>query len=144
MQMPGSEIMIDTEDMEMEKLEWNGQEAFLYSSEEKGIEFSFILDGFPVYIAGRMNREECFEIAKGIRKNMTPVIATIEEIVTYEPQFIPANNILAGLVYSAKGSEVDTVIVDGKVLMRDRKLLTIDERRVFEECGKIAERLKMS
>ena len=89
MQMPGSEIMIDTEDMEMEKLEWNGQEAFLYSSEEKGIEFSFILDGFPVYIAGRMNREECFEIAKGIRKNMTPVLATIEEIVTYEPQVIP-------------------------------------------------------
>ena len=60
------------------------------------------------------------------------------------PQFIPANHIVAGLVYSAKGSEVDTVIVDGKVLMKDRKLLTIDERRVFEECRKIAERLGMS
>ena len=34
-----------------------------------------------------------------------------------EPQFIPANNIVSGLVYSAKGSEVDTVLVDGRVLL---------------------------
>ena len=57
------------------------------------------------------------------------------------PQFIPANNIVSGLVYSATGSEVDTVIVDGKVLMDHGKLTTIDEDRVYEEVRKIAERL---
>ena len=57
------------------------------------------------------------------------------------PQFIPANNIISGLVYSATGSEVDTVIVDGQVLMDHGKLTTIDEDRVYEEVRKIAGRL---
>ena len=59
------------------------------------------------------------------------------------PQFIPANNIISGLVYSSNGSEVDTVMVDGKVLMQGGELTTIDEARVFEECRKIALRLGM-
>ena len=60
------------------------------------------------------------------------------------PQFIPANNIISGLVYSSNGSEVDTVLVDGKVLMEHRKLTTIDEGRVYEEIRKMADRLGMN
>ncbi len=59
------------------------------------------------------------------------------------PQFVPTNNIIAGLVYSAKGSEVDTVMVDGNVLMQNKKLTTIDERQVFAACRQIAARLDM-
>ena len=54
---------------------------------------------------------------------------------------MPANNIVSGLVYSSTGAEVDTVIVDGKVLMENRKLTTIDEDRVYEEIRSMAERL---
>lgn len=61
-----------------------------------------------------------------------------------EPQFIPANNIISGLVYSSTGSEVDTVIVDGEVLLRNRQLTTIDEKEVYEQCRRIAERLNMT
>jgi hypothetical protein len=61
-----------------------------------------------------------------------------------EPQFMPANNIVSGLVYSATGAEVDTVLVDGKVLMEGRKLTTIDEQKVYGEIRKIAERLTMN
>ncbi|MBE6910244.1 MAG: amidohydrolase [Ruminococcaceae bacterium] len=60
------------------------------------------------------------------------------------PQFIPANNIISGLVYSSTGGEVDTVLVDGKVLMENRRLTTIDEKEVYEACRKIAERLQMA
>ena len=60
------------------------------------------------------------------------------------PQFIPANNIVSGLVYSSNGSEVDTVLVDGKVLMEHRKLTTIDEGRVYDEIRKMADRLGMN
>lgn len=59
------------------------------------------------------------------------------------PQFVPRNNLISGLVYSATGSEVDTVMVDGRVLMRDRKLTTIDEKAVFEAVERIADRLGM-
>ena len=61
-----------------------------------------------------------------------------------EPQFIPANNLVSGLVYSAKGSEVDTVLVDGRVLLQDGKLTTIDENRVYGEIRKITARLGMA
>lgn len=61
-----------------------------------------------------------------------------------EPQFIPANNIISGLVYSSTGSEVDTVLVDGRILMRNRRLTTIDEARVYAECRRIADRLSMA
>ena len=60
-----------------------------------------------------------------------------------EPQFIPANNIISGLVYSSTGAETDTVIVDGKVLMENRKLTTIDEKQVYDEVRKITARLNM-
>ena len=59
------------------------------------------------------------------------------------PQLMPANNLVSALVYSANGSEVDTVIVDGRVLMEHRKLTTIDERKVYGEIRKMAARLTM-
>jgi len=43
-------------------------------------------------------------------------------------------NIVAQLVYSVRASDVQTVMVDGKVLMKDRKLLTIDEQNVMMEA----------
>lgn len=58
-----------------------------------------------------------------------------------EPQFIPAHNIVSGLVYSSTGAEVDTVLVDGEILMEGRKLTTIDEDEVYGEIRKIAARV---
>ena len=60
-----------------------------------------------------------------------------------EPEFQPENNIVSGLVYSATGREVETVIVDGEILMEDNKLLTIDEEQVYKECAKRSKRLGM-
>src|SRR6185436_5644261 len=39
----------------------------------------------------------------------------------------PTAEVVSSLVYSAQASDVETVIVDGRLVMRDRKLLTIDE-----------------
>ena len=50
------------------------------------------------------------------------------------PSLTPRNNLIAGLSYSANGSEVDTVIINGQITMEGRKLLTIDEKLVY---GKI-------
>lgn len=60
-----------------------------------------------------------------------------------EPQFYPTNNMVSALVYSATGREVETVIIDGKIVMRDGKILTFDTKRVYEECEKIAARVGM-
>ncbi|MBO7662802.1 MAG: N-ethylammeline chlorohydrolase, partial [Clostridia bacterium] len=53
------------------------------------------------------------------------------------------NNIISGLVYSATGAEVDTVIVDGEILMEGRKLTTIDEDQVYAAVTEITKRLGM-
>ncbi|MBR2527736.1 MAG: amidohydrolase [Blautia sp.] len=49
----------------------------------------------------------------------------------------PANNPLSALCYSANGSEVDSLMVNGRFLMRKREMLTIDTERVYYEVGKI-------
>ncbi len=40
---------------------------------------------------------------------------------------IPFYNIYSDLVYATKASDVETVIINGKIVMRDRRLLTLDE-----------------
>ncbi|MBR6328978.1 MAG: amidohydrolase family protein, partial [Lachnospiraceae bacterium] len=57
------------------------------------------------------------------------------------PSLSPRNNLLAGLCYSANGSEVDTVIIDGKVTMKNRKILTFDENEVYDRVDEIIRRL---
>ena len=47
-------------------------------------------------------------------------------------------DIISALVYSAQSSDVQTVIIDGSVVMRDRKLLTLDERQVIDEANREA------
>ncbi len=53
----------------------------------------------------------------------------------------PQNDLVAALAYSMTGGEVDTLIVDGQVLMEGRQLCTIDEERVRYEVGRICRRL---
>lgn len=53
------------------------------------------------------------------------------------PSLTPRNNLIAGLSYSANGSEVDTVIIDGKIIMEGRKILTMDEALVYQKIQDI-------
>jgi 5-methylthioadenosine/S-adenosylhomocysteine deaminase len=48
----------------------------------------------------------------------------------------PVNDLFSQLVHCAKASDVQTVIVNGRVLMRDRQLQLAEERKVLEEARK--------
>jgi 5-methylthioadenosine/S-adenosylhomocysteine deaminase len=50
-----------------------------------------------------------------------------------QPHFYPRHNLLAHLVYSARSSDINLVMVNGKILLSNGQLLTIDEERVFFE-----------
>jgi len=58
-----------------------------------------------------------------------------------QPNMQPPNDLIAALVYSANGSEVETVIVGGNVLMENRDFLTIDYNEVVYEVNKTSERI---
>ncbi|MGF0172346.1 amidohydrolase [Streptomyces sp. Marseille-Q5077] len=51
------------------------------------------------------------------------------------PHTQPVHDLAATLVHSARSSDVRTTIVNGRVLMRDRELLTIDVPAVVRELG---------
>ncbi|WP_030564615.1 amidohydrolase [Streptomyces aureocirculatus] len=51
------------------------------------------------------------------------------------PHTQPVHDLAATLVHSARSSDVLTTIVDGRVLMRDRELLTVDVPAVVAELG---------
>jgi len=58
-----------------------------------------------------------------------------------KPHLTPAGRVVSDLVYAAYGSDVDTVIVHGQVLMEGRKLLTLDEERIRAKVNESARRL---
>ena len=53
----------------------------------------------------------------------------------------PVRNIVPNLVYSAKGSEVELVMVDGRVLVEDFRVLSVDEKQVVRDAQEAAERV---
>lgn len=44
-----------------------------------------------------------------------------------KPHLTPASNIISTLVWCAHGSDVDTVVIDGKLVVKNRVVLTLDE-----------------
>jgi len=50
-------------------------------------------------------------------------------------------NLLPNLVYSAHGDVVDTVIIDGKIVMQNKVIKTMDEEKALERAARSAETL---
>ena len=59
-----------------------------------------------------------------------------------KPHLVPLYNPCSHLVYAASGADVTTTIINGKIIMKDRKFLTVDEEEVMREVRKIAKRVK--
>jgi 5-methylthioadenosine/S-adenosylhomocysteine deaminase len=58
-----------------------------------------------------------------------------------KPHLTPRHDVVSHLVYSATGSDVNTVVVDGEPIMRGRKVLTLNEDEVLERSQRTAEDL---
>jgi 5-methylthioadenosine/S-adenosylhomocysteine deaminase len=57
---------------------------------------------------------------------------------------IPTFDVISHLVYVTDEQDVETVIVDGKVLMQDRKILTLDTKRIATEARELGARIQAS
>lgn len=67
--------------------------------------------------------------------------ADIILINSRRPHLYPPHDLVAHLVYAAQSADVETVIIDGKLVMENRQVLTIDEEEVLAEVEKRAQRL---
>ncbi len=53
----------------------------------------------------------------------------------------PATDVTRTLAFAARGDEVATVIVDGRMVVKDRRVLAVDEADVVEQCRRRARRI---
>ena len=59
-----------------------------------------------------------------------------------KPHMIPMYNPYSQLVYSANGSDVSATIIDGNLVMKDRKILTMDIRKIMDDVKEISKIIK--
>jgi 5-methylthioadenosine/S-adenosylhomocysteine deaminase len=57
------------------------------------------------------------------------------------PHLQPVYNVVSQLVYAATGADVRDVIIDGKIVMQNRQLLTLDEERILARMKEIRENI---
>jgi cytosine/adenosine deaminase-related metal-dependent hydrolase len=59
-----------------------------------------------------------------------------------DPSFVPLNSAARQVVFTESGRGVETVIVDGRVVVRDRRVVSIDERALREEVAELMKVLR--
>lgn len=63
---------------------------------------------------------------------------------TTAPHATPMYNVYSQLVYALKASDVKTVIVAGKILMEDRRMLTLDEKEILAKAREYQKKVAAS
>jgi 5-methylthioadenosine/S-adenosylhomocysteine deaminase len=61
-----------------------------------------------------------------------------------EPNAVPMYDVYSQLAYALKGSDVETVIIGGRVVMRDRKLLTLHEDEILAKAREYGKKVEAS
>ncbi len=58
------------------------------------------------------------------------------------PHMVPVYDITSHLAYAVHASDVRTVVIDGQVVMRDRRLLTLDEGEIIARAREMAQQIR--
>jgi 5-methylthioadenosine/S-adenosylhomocysteine deaminase len=61
-----------------------------------------------------------------------------------EPNAVPMYDVYSQLAYALKANDVDTVVIGGRVVMRDRKLLTLREGEILAKAREYGKRVTSS
>jgi 5-methylthioadenosine/S-adenosylhomocysteine deaminase len=60
---------------------------------------------------------------------------------TRQPHLVPSGRILSAWIHNGQPSDVESVMVDGRFIMRDHRILTVDEDSLLEEAGRVGRRV---
>jgi cytosine/adenosine deaminase-related metal-dependent hydrolase len=58
-----------------------------------------------------------------------------------KPHLTPSGRILSAWIHNGQPSDIESVLVEGKFIMRDHKVLTVDEAAIMEQAFAISERV---
>ena len=68
--------------------------------------------------------------------------ADIIQVSTEDVHYVPTFDIVSHLVYVSDEQDVTTVVVDGRILMKNKEILTIETKKLKERAVEIAARIK--
>jgi cytosine/adenosine deaminase-related metal-dependent hydrolase len=60
---------------------------------------------------------------------------------TRKPHLVPAGRILSAWLHNGQPSDVESVMVDGQFIMRDHRILTVDEEAIVAEADRVGRRV---
>jgi cytosine/adenosine deaminase-related metal-dependent hydrolase len=60
---------------------------------------------------------------------------------TLRPHLVPAGRILSAWIHNGQASDIESSMVDGQFVMRNRKVLTMDEEHIVAEADKVGRRI---
>jgi len=60
---------------------------------------------------------------------------------TQRAHLVPAGRIVSAWIHNGQPSDIESVMVDGQFVMRDRKVLTMDENRIIAEADRVGRRI---
>lgn len=86
-----------------------------------------------------VNGARALDIPAGMLKSGMAADVIIVDV--HKPHMIPLHDPASHLVYAAKGSDVKTTIVDGRILMEDGIVTCLDQEKVMEKAVYAAEKL---
>jgi len=118
--------------VESEKL---NLQMHIHVSETHNPKTGLISDILPLLNSGELvGLKDYGEIKEG-------ALADLVIIDPSTPNMMPGNNIFADILYSLNNRNVDSVIVDGKLIVENGKLLTINVKELQAEAAEISKRL---
>ena len=98
----------------------------------------------PAYTALRMatvNGAKAIGRERELGQLMPGAFADIILVDIEKPHLYPHTNIISELVYSAHASDVDTVIINGRIVVKNRKCLTMDADKVCQDAQQCLDKL---
>ncbi len=84
---------------------------------------------------------KALQLAKDIGSLETGKKADLILVETGRAHLQPLYNVYSQIVYSAKGSDVQTTIINGKVVMLDGKVLTMNETQILQKAREYRDRI---
>ncbi len=101
-----------------------------------------ILDASTIIQMATINGAKALKLDKKIGSIEVGKLADIIIVDTSKITLKPMNDILSNIVHNIKGSDVTHTIVNGQILMEDKKItVNLNQNDIIEKCNEIAKRI---
>jgi 5-methylthioadenosine/S-adenosylhomocysteine deaminase len=133
----GINVVLGTDQNPMDLLDEMRLALFSSKLNEDDPNATTVMDVFnsvTLAAASALGRGDIGRISPGAKADLVVVN-------TQQTHLYPHRDPLKTLVYHANRNDVEMIIVDGKIIMEGRKILTVDEEEIISKASEVAHRL---